>query len=161
MSQIESEELSLSRFRELVAAYGANFERWPATLQEPARALYARAPEARALCEQHAPLDAWLSLDTSEALPAGLEQRLLSVPQQRRKVLPFKPRSLIVPALGWAAAAAFGLWLGASDIADQVAPADDVSAQAAQTADDEAADDDEQLLALTTGSFEDDWLETP
>lgn len=151
---MKREELSQARFRELLEAYGADFERWPEQPRRLAHALCERSAEARAARREHQAFDALFAQLTPEKLPDSLEARVLAVPRTRQRVVPFRARTLWVPALGWATAAALGLWLGAQSSASDVSNAE--SAGTALTAN----ADEEQLLALTSGAV-DDWVQTP
>jgi hypothetical protein len=123
--------MSQSRFEALVAAYGARLDRWPDGERKSALSLLATSDVARALaCEQEA-IDGWLSA-SAPALSAGLVQRLNTIPEERGAALlarRLRVRAMWVPVLGWAAAAAVGLWLGArsthTDIAATSSEVDD------------------------------------
>lgn len=68
--------LPLSRFAELLDAYGAGSERWPEREREAALALLAASAEARVLRDTAARLDARLALP-APAAPPGLRARVL------------------------------------------------------------------------------------
>lgn len=93
-------------------------------------------------------LDAALAALPEPELPEALRQRLAAIPE-RGNVRRFPVRSWRASAFGWAAAAAIGLWAGATSIdqgstesASLDAPAED----AAQT------DDEDEMFALAVGS---------
>lgn len=91
--------MTLTRLRELVDAYGADPQRWPASERGPAEQLIRQDAEAaRALAEAE-PLDAWLN--TYEVLepPARLRARVLEVP-----VLAERKRKRFGWRFGWAVA---------------------------------------------------------
>lgn len=136
---MKKRELSLGRFSELLEAYGSRIDAWPAREAAGARALLESSAEARALLDAEAAFEGELRGAGVSELPAGLERRLLEIPvsAKRRNVWPFG--SMWLPALGWAAAAAFGLWIGASS------GADDEEAQALR--------EESELIALSTGAF--------
>ena len=106
--------LPLERFRELVAAYGARLELWPADEAARARELVAMSAEARALFDAETELDRELvGVSAPPEVPARLLRRLNEVPlraPQRRVLWPFG--RAWVPALGWAFAAALGVSWG-------------------------------------------------
>lgn len=104
--------LDLERFRELVAAYGADFERWPDHERARGRALVEASPDARAALAEERALDEALGELPEPSVPAELAQRLAAIPAGARPRR-FPARSLRFSAIGWAAAAALGLFLGA------------------------------------------------
>ena len=108
--------LTQSRFQALLEAYGARPEHWPEGERSAAIELLETSESARILArEQHA-LDAWLSLSIVPAIPTELIQRLHAIPERQGKLLlarRLRVRAFLVPALGWAAAAVVGIWLGA------------------------------------------------
>lgn len=68
--------MTLPRFTALVDAYGAEASRWPERERDAALALLAASPEARALREAAAHLDARLALPVA-APPPGLRAGVL------------------------------------------------------------------------------------
>ncbi len=108
--------LTQTRFQALLEAYGARPEHWPEGERNAAIQSLNTSEAARILArEQHA-LDAWLSVPGTPKISAELNQRLNAIPQQHGRALlarRLRVRALWVPALGWAAAAAIGIWLGA------------------------------------------------
>ena len=78
--------MNQARFSELLDAYGADPQRWPAAERGPAQALLDASPEATRLRLQAALLDDALDQYTLAPPPAALRQRLLSaalLPRQR------------------------------------------------------------------------------
>ncbi|HSU40467.1 MAG TPA: hypothetical protein VLJ38_12905, partial [Polyangiaceae bacterium] len=76
-----TQPLSLTRFRELVAAYGGRLELWPHDEVSAARELLALSLEARTLLEQEASFDRELVAASSlPEVPATLLRRLNEVP---------------------------------------------------------------------------------
>jgi hypothetical protein len=105
--------LTEDRFRKLAEAYGSELERWPSAERTAARELILKRPELRSVLKAEAELDAWLDSARVDTLPAALLKRLEAVPENAPQPFPWRARSLLTPAVGWAFAAAFGLWLGA------------------------------------------------
>lgn len=142
--------LTEDRFRKLAEAYGSELQRWPAAERNAARELILNRPELRACLTAEAELDAWLDSARFETLPASLMERLEALPSTAPQPFPWRARSLLKPAVGWAFAAAFGLWLGArADVfeLDTGSDSSEVSASA----------EEEELLELAAGdvgSFE-------
>ena len=71
-------------------------------------------------------LDAWLDAAPAPALPGQLTERLAAIPRDVRgpHKLPVRRRALWAPAVGWAAAALVGLWIGTTSAeADTLADA--------------------------------------
>ena len=144
--------LTQTRFLALLEAYGARPERWPEHERNAAIELLNTSESARVLArEQHA-LDAWLSVPGTPKISAELTRRLNAIPEQRdRGALAHRlsVRALWMPALGWAVAAAVGIWLGArSATADRyVVISDDTEETAAQY--------ENERLAISGGTFDD------
>jgi hypothetical protein len=139
--------LNLAEFRRMVAAYGADLARWPDELREPACALLAESAEARELSAAERGLDQVLQDYSPLPLEPALERRLNEIPLRARRGIRFRPRALWAPALGWAAAALCGVWLG-------TAYPDDESAEASDDVPVAVAGDD-ALLELASGAFVD------
>jgi hypothetical protein len=140
--------LSQSRFRALLAAYGARPEYWPERERKAAIELLESSETARALAREQQALDTWLTMSSPPALPTKLVEHLNAVPEKRGTVLLARRlhiRALWVPALGWAAAAAVGIWLGARS-----AGADSTVAKSAAV-DDTVAQRENERLALSGG----------
>jgi hypothetical protein len=175
----------LARFRALAEAYGSDLERWPEQERAWARELAARSADARAALASEQGLDALLAAADTLELPRELAARLEQLPPKTAVVrsLRLPRRAWRAPALGWAAAAAIGLWLGAQsagtdetgrgaadvtasgsfDSASDEGPnnSDEVpnnSDEVPNNSDDEAADElaDSSVLELASGSF-DEW----
>lgn len=151
--------LSLTRFRELAAAYGSDVERWPAQEREPARQLLATSEEARDTLMSEAPFDALLRAAPPPALTPELQRRLAGIPNELPRIRPkVLGRRLWAPALGWAAAAGVGLWLGVS-----AAQPEDTTSASAETAERMQSSEDpadgevlvSEVLALASGSMTD------
>lgn len=141
--------LTEERFRKLAEAYGSQLERWPAAERKAARELVLKRPELRACLAAEAELDAFLGSGRSDGLPASLLQRLEALPETAPQPFPWRARSLLKPALGWAVAAAFGLWLGArTDVFELDAGNDDFTEASASASAEEA-----ELFALAAGDL--------
>jgi len=140
-----SKPMSLSRLRELVAAYGASPERFPESERAAAQALLKVSDHARMLAGSEQSLDTWLDAASAPALSSELEQRLAAIPRDVRgpRKLPVRRRALWAPAVGWAAAALIGLWIGTTS-----AEADTLADAGALASTDDAAfgDASERLL---------------
>lgn len=100
------------------------------------------------ISEEDRELDRALSALSVPELPAELERRLAEIPE-RGQVRRFPGRSWRASALGWAAAAAIGLVIGA--LTAESEPVDTASLDT-QSLDDGSLAEDE-TLALTVGSF--------
>ena len=111
-----TEPMSVFRFRALAETYGGALERWPATERRLARELLLREPSLHAVLAAESELDRLLAEGEGGAVSASLLARLEGIPERspQKQPFPLKPRSFWLPALGWAAAAAVGLWLGAT-----------------------------------------------
>jgi hypothetical protein len=109
--------MSVERFVELAAAYGAVLERWPEHEVIAARSLLAVSDEARRALEMERALDSALA-EVAEsaraALPPELDRRLAEIPLRAARPVAWRGglRSFWAPILGWCAAAAVGLALG-------------------------------------------------
>lgn len=139
--------LSEARFRKLAEAYGGKLERWPTAERKAARELVLKRPALRACLAEEAELDAWLDSGRADGLPASLLERLEALPETAPQPFPWHARSLLKPALGWAIAAAFGLWLGARSDAFELDSGSEDTVEARQSA------EEEELLALAAGDF--------
>jgi hypothetical protein len=148
--------LPLERFAELLAAYGARPELWPSAERSAALTLRDSSPEARALFDTEAGLDASFAALPEPELAPDFLRRLNEVPvraaQSRRR---FSFRAAWIPALSWAFAAVLGLGLGFTTEPLDTDEADTTMAVAAidsATANDSdvnsAADDDLSALTL-------------
>jgi hypothetical protein len=111
--------LDLERFRALVAAYGARPERFPDGEREAALTLLATSEEARDLARAEAALDSVFLQAPAGELSPGLARRLAEVPIRHARP-ERRPRLVALwTALGWSAAAAFGvLWGARSEAVD-------------------------------------------
>ncbi len=112
--------LSQARFQELLAAYGSQPEHWPERERNAAIEMLESSEIARTLAREQRALDVWLSMSSPPTLPTDLIRRLNTVPETQ-DTLPLvrrlRVRALWAPALGWAVAAAAGIWLGARSAA--------------------------------------------
>lgn len=70
--------MNLTRFEELLAAYGADPARWPHAERAEAEHLRATSPDARALHDEAARLDSVLSRASAVSAPADLAARILA-----------------------------------------------------------------------------------
>lgn len=108
-------DMTLERLRDLLDAHGARPGSWPEVERESARELVARSPEARALRDAAAALDALLDrAPAPEPSPALFGRVLATAP--RPTVIPFPERrrrsgAPLVAAVGLAAAASIAVWL--------------------------------------------------
>lgn len=109
-----TESMSVRRFRALAETYGGALERWPAAERRTARELLLREPSLRAALAAESELDRLLAEGEGGAVSASLLARLDGIPEQspQKQPFPLKPRSFWLPAVGWAVAAGFGLWIG-------------------------------------------------
>jgi hypothetical protein len=139
--------LPLARFRALLAAYGARPEHWPARERQAALALLESSEAARSVARDEHALDEWLALTEPPRLGDELVRRLNAIPEGR--VVPLghrlRARRLVAPLVGWAAAAAVGLWLGANSVR--------VAGDEGDTTQESAEVDDSTLVAIARGSF--------
>ncbi|HWA43089.1 MAG TPA: hypothetical protein VHA10_07750 [Hypericibacter adhaerens] len=129
--------MNVKRLEQILAAYGARPERWPATEREAAEALLARDPHAQRLLREARRLDGLLDSLPAQELQidaSSLAARLSERPQE-----PTNPRAaraarsrwwhlpIIMPNLvGLAAAAAAGFWIGWSDPGNDSASVSDL-----------------------------------
>jgi hypothetical protein len=108
--------------------------------------------------DEDAALDAALRDLPVPALPADLRLRLQAIPE-RENVRRFPLRVLRAPALGWAAAAVLGLFVGARSLESEATDAGDVAVVEAGSDDGMAADAarsaEDETLELAVGSFAD------
>ena len=105
---------ALARFENLLDAYGAEPRRWPADRRAEAEALLRASPEARALRDTAAHLDAMLDAAPIPPAPGDLVGRVLAAAPK-----PQAPRGLSnwiagfwKPVTGLACAAVLGVALG-------------------------------------------------
>lgn len=144
--------MTLERFAELAAAYGAKLERWPAAERNAASALLASSDRARELLRREDWLDGELSGQAPLELNGAFARKLAEIPLRnpQRSWSLFR-RWLWAPALGWSLAAALGVFLGAS-------LSDTEEAGGQPTASAQVAPDD-AIEALALGDFT-GWEET-
>lgn len=109
-----TESMSVRRFRALAETYGGVLERWPVAERRAARELLLREPSLRGVLAAESELDRLLAEGEGGAVSASLLARLEGIPERspQKQPFPLKARSFWLPALGWAAAAAVGLWIG-------------------------------------------------
>jgi hypothetical protein len=103
----------LARLRAVIAAYGADPERWPAEDRDPLRTLVATSTEAEAIVAAELPLDRALNLLESPAPSAALTARLSRWPLPRAADAPRRRAGIwsVMPVAA-AAAAAVALTIG-------------------------------------------------
>lgn len=144
--------MTLERFGELAAAYGAHVERWPAAERDAAAALLRSSTRAQELLRAEAWLDGELSGQAPLELNGAFARKLAEIPLRnpQRSWSLFR-RWLWAPALGWSIAAAVGVVLGAS-----FSEADDVTDRGAESA---LVAQEDPIDALALGDFT-DWEET-
>ena len=148
--------LSQSRFEALVAAYGSQPEHWPECERKAAIELLESSEAARTAAHEEHALDAWLAMSSMSTPPTELIRHLNAIPEnQRQALLIRRPRvsALWMLALGWAAAAAIGIWLGARSAA-----ADSTVATSANV-ENTVVEHENERLALSGGML--DELEEP
>lgn len=138
--------LDLERFKALLAAYGARPERFPDAERDAALALLQSSEEARTLARAESALDDVLALAPKPELSPGLSRRLAELPVVHARPERRSRWAPVFTALGWAAAAAFGVYWGAHTEALESASAVDESAEV-------AADEGEELMALALGAL--------
>lgn len=71
-------EMNLERFKEIVEAYGAVPERWPALERQSAIAFVAETPEAQAILDKERHLDDLLRSDRDITPSVGLRESILA-----------------------------------------------------------------------------------
>jgi hypothetical protein len=101
--------ITLQRLGELLDAYGAAAERWPAAERRAAERLVAQSAAARALCDEAAALDDLLDRLPSEPVSPVLASRVLAGAPPRRRGRIWRPA--LVAAVPLAAAAVLAVWL--------------------------------------------------
>jgi hypothetical protein len=93
--------LELSRFAQLLDAYGGDPDHWPEAERAAASALLEREPKARALCDEALAFDAVLDHAVLPEAPAHLRARVLEIPIRKPQGEPWLKRWF-----GWRLAAA-------------------------------------------------------
>jgi hypothetical protein len=122
--------------------FGSALERWPAEVQPEARRLLQSSPEARAAWERAERLTALLDAAPDVLPSAMLQARIAALPARHRRGWaawwPFG--NPLAPVLGWAAAAAIGVFVGSSSLSsfEPEPPAD--HHVAAEPSEEDAAD---------------------
>jgi len=149
--------MTASRFRALCEAYGGSIERFPEAERQAARELMMREPALRAALHAESELDQLFAAGEAPVLSDALLRKLESLPDRspQKQPFPLKPRSFWLPAVGWAVAAGFGLWLGTTIDEPEFATA---TAQQVQT--DDGDDDEPTVMEIAAGDLS-DFGETP
>jgi len=130
-------DMDLARFRRIVEAWGASPRRWPPAERAAAEAFLAASPEAARLVEDAASLDTLLDAVPAPRPTAALAGRLLQRPARRAgrgwlaELWPFGP--VWQPVSAFAAAALFGIALGAAEPGTVFPDTGDVMQQAAES----------------------------
>jgi hypothetical protein len=149
--------LDLERFKALLAAYGARPERFPDGEREAALALLASSEVARDLARAEAALDDVFALAHAPELSPDLARKLAELPIRKAHPERRSRRAAWFTGLGWAAAAAFGIFWGARTEALESASGRGESQEIATPATTGAADDldeeDEELVELALGGL--------
>lgn len=114
IASLGARALTMERLVEMLDAYGAAPERWPAAERAAAEALIARSEEARAHQRRAAELDRLLDALPTVAPSAGLRERVLAAAPKRRPAARAWRRALTV-AVPLAAAASLVLWFAARE----------------------------------------------
>ncbi len=117
--------MDLSRFEELIAAYGAVPDRWPAAERDAARRRLRDDPKARVVFERARGLDQALDAWTAPAVSAALQGRVLAARTARGAIW----RGWWLPGAGLVGACAAGVVAGLTLIGPGLAfafPADHV-----------------------------------
>ncbi len=154
-----TEPLGLGRFKALLAAYGAQPERFPEAERDAALALLASSEEARALAQAESALDGVLALAPAPELSPALARKLAELPIRNPRAARRPRFTALWTALGWAAAAAFGVVWGAQSEALERASGDPSAETAAPFAtfvpsgEDETTEEDAELMALAVGAL--------
>ncbi len=146
------------RVKQIIDAYGASPDRWPASERAEAQALLARDAGLQAYAREASEVDALLATAQRAPAPAWLAGEILSAAPQpvgarlRGMVEMIWPRGgMWQPAGALAASLAVGLWVGASGLA----PAQLTGTSETTTA---SLTDDEITAALYGGEFAaEDW----
>jgi hypothetical protein len=147
-----TEPLDLERFKELLAAYGARLERFPERERPAARALLASSEAARSLARAESTLDDVFAAAPAAALSPSLARKLAELPIRHARPERRSRFLVLGTALGWAAAAAFGVIWGARTEALESAGGGEESAELAPSAA-AALGDDEELVELALGAL--------
>lgn len=79
--------MDMDRFKQLIAAYGASFERWPQEERYAAREFSAFNEEANALLREADALDEMLDTYRVESADAITQKLLARLPERRRSLL--------------------------------------------------------------------------
>jgi hypothetical protein len=144
----------VNRFRALVAADGTRTELWPEGERDAALALVSASDEARALFEEERALDRALGGAGDVQLAPALLRRLNEVPVRfpRAERRPSRWAGALA-ALGWAAAAAFGVYWGAHTT--ELESATPAEAAAGAAAADPAVESEIESIELALGTIDD------
>jgi hypothetical protein len=117
----------LDEFETLLDVHGPNWERWPDAERVQAQAFMAGSEPARSAFRQAERLEAALSLVPGLEPAPDLGNRIVRLARvQSRARFRWWPFDSPLPLLGWAGAAALGLWVGSVSELDAEAAAVDV-----------------------------------
>jgi hypothetical protein len=148
--------LDLERFKALLAAYGARPERFPDGERAAALVLLATSEEARTLARVEAPLDDIFAHAPAGELSPGLARKLAEVPIRHARPERRTRFVALWTALGWSAAAAFGVLWGARSEALDGASTDPAAETASVSNGPDESDPideaDEELVELALGA---------
>lgn len=107
-----TDALSIDRFNDLVASYGADLERWPADRRNGAIRCLVDSEVAREAWRDAADLDAALDSLPGRDLSPQVAERVLAIGADPEKTSPAMFSGVIRHALPYAAAAAIALTVG-------------------------------------------------
>jgi hypothetical protein len=144
-----SQGLDLAGFERLLDAWGADLTRWPAEERHLAEVLLRDSEAARTAQAAARRFEALLDSARVPEPALDLAARIVSalpVKQSRRRAAAWPFATPLVPALGWAAAAALGLFVGSSGVSELdlfSAMPDDGAQQASFDQDDDVDDTDD------------------
>lgn len=148
--------LALERFQQLLAAYGARRELWPAAERAAAERLLETSSEARALLSREEDLDVGLTAlaALTPELSPELSRKLAEIPLRSERKRSFWPFGRVwVPAAAWAAAAVFGIAVGNFMPEDEGTAA--VAVETPATDDGAITDEaDDEMTELALGSLD-------
>lgn len=148
-----TEPLDLERFKALLAAYGARPERFPEGELAAAVALLETSEQARALALAESALDDVFAQAPAVELSPGFARKLAELPVRHPRG---ERRSRFAPlftALGWAAAAAFGVvWGARSEALESGAVEPATETAIAGAGEPNSADLGDELIELALGA---------
>lgn len=166
----QHEPFDLEQLEHHLDVYGSRLESWPAEAQAAARSLLESSAEARAAWARAERLTALLDAAPDVLPSAALQARVAALPARHPRGWaawwPFG--NPLAPLLGWAAAAAIGVFVGSSSPGLELDPREDALAASLgdvaedeETADMLAGDEWSELeLALALG-LDPEWEEEP